>query len=270
MANILKISQYFSTIKEGYFTIQKAAHLVFLSLVLTLVSGCSTLTNPVRNTANSNQNPSMKVAKSYDIFVDEFPEVKASRLISYTFRDVFKVGDTAVISVFNVESLSGSHIVNREGDVAFPLIGKVKVAGKNTLELQAELVKKYGVKFLQNPSISVELDAQKLGVIVVDGAVKKTGVFDIYKAVSLSEAIALAGGLNEDANRKEVYLVREFDGVRKVKSVNLDEIRTAGARDPKIYPNDLVFVQESGARIAFREVLRTIPLINTMIIIATR
>ena len=270
MINIPNFIQYDLKIKQGFFSLRRAIYMVIFSVFITLATGCSTLTNPTTNRTSLSDSKQIQTAKSYDVFVDEFPEVEARYLLNYAHQDVFKIGDTATISVFNVDSLSGDHIVDRAGEIAFPLIGKIKVAGLNTLELQAQLVQEYGIKYLQNPSISVKLDAQKLGRIVVDGAVDSPGVFDVYKAVSLSEAIALAGGLTIDANKKAVFLVREYGGERKVKSVNIDDIRKLGAPDPKIYPNDIVFVQESGGRIALREILRTIPLINTAFILATR
>ena len=150
------------------------------------------------------------------------------------------------------------------------MIGTQKVAGLTTLELQKQLVAEYGESYLQNPSITVKLEASKLGNIVVDGAVSKPGVFELYNPVRLSEAVAMAGGLTTDANTKSVYLVREIEGKRKVKEVNLKEIRSLGASDPEVYPDDIVFVQNSAGRMAYNEFLRTIPLLSAILIASTR
>ena len=128
----------------------------------------------------------------------------------------------------------------------------------------------YGENYLQNPSITVKLEANTLGNIVVDGSVSKPGVFVLYKPVRLTEAVALAGGLREDANSKEVYIVREIEGKKKVKVVNLKDIRQMGATDPQIYPQDIVYVEDSPGRKAYNEFLKTIPLLSAILIAGTR
>lgn len=228
------------------------------------LSACSTLpTNKpnARNDDGSFKNP---------VFVSKFPDITVADVTGFVQDDVFKVGDTADVVVYNTEDLSGSYIVDRAGQIGFPLIGSVQVAGLSTLELQERLVELYGQRYLQDPSIAVKLESRKLGKIVVDGAVVKPGVFEMFDLMRLSEAIALGGGLNDDANRKEVYVVRDFSGERKVLTVNLNEIRKMGAEDPRLIPNDIVFVQDSAARIAFKEILATVPLINTLAILSTR
>jgi len=119
--------------------------------------------------------------------------------------------------------------------------------------------------------VNVKLEAQDLGRVVVDGAVNKPGVFEIDDIINLSEAIALAAGLdNEDTNGSSIFIVRSINGERKVREVNLREIRKLGAADPQIIPNDVIFVQDSTGRILFREFLRTVPLLNTAVIYSTR
>ena len=76
--------------------------------------------------------------------------------------------------------------------------------------------------------------------------------------------------MNEDANRKEIYIIRDIEGQRRVKKVNLSDIRQTAAADPQIIPNDVVFVQDARGRILFREFLKTVPLLNTAAIIAIR
>lgn len=204
-------------------------------------------------------------------YVNAFPEMDINTVALSNARDVFKIGDTADISVYDVDSLTNSYIVDRSGNVSFPLIGTVKVAGLNTTELQQILTQRYGAQYLRSPSINVKLEAQTLGRVVVDGAVTSPKVFEVDDIVTLSEAIAQAGGLDENAtNGSSVFIVRDIGGERKVREVNLRDIRRLGAPDPQIIPGDVIFVQDSAGRVAFREFLRTVPLLNTAVIYATR
>lgn len=251
------------TLNDSRFSIRRLG--LFLNIILTslmasvILSGCASLSVP----QNDNTEKSTNITQA-------IPSVEPTAITQYTDLDVFKVGDLAEITVYNVESLTGTYIVNRGGDVDFPLIGKTKVAGLSTMDLQEILTQSYGAQYLQNPNISVKIDPKKLGKIIVDGAVNKPGVFEVFDIVNLTEAIALAGGLTVDAKKKEIYLIREVDGKRQVRTANLNEIRKLAGLDPEIYPNDIIFVEESSGRVAFREFLRTVPLFNTIAILSTR
>lgn len=203
-----------------------------------------------------------------EAYVASFPEVTIEDVALKVNRDVFKVGDTANVKVYDVDNLSAPYIVDRFGDVNFPLIGSVKVAGMTTVDLQQALTEKYGSKYLQNPNINVQIEAQDLGRVVVDGAVNKPGVFDINRIIRLSEAVALAGGLDEDANGSSIYIVRTIDGQRQVTEANLKDIRKLGSPDPQIIPDDVIFVQDSAGRVLFREFLRTLPILNSAVILS--
>lgn len=205
-----------------------------------------------------------------DFYTQDFPEVSENTLAFNAEQDRFRVGDSADIYVYNVESLSNTYPVDREGNINFPLVGTQKVAGLTTLELQDQLISVYGENYLQNPNITVKLEANVLGNIVVDGSVSKPGVFEIHKPVRLTEAVALAGGLAEFADAKEVYVVREIEGKKKVKVVNLKDIRQAGATDIPIYPQDIVYIQKNSGKVAFSEFLKTVPILSTLLIVGTR
>lgn len=204
-------------------------------------------------------------------YVAEFPNVNINQIAQNVTKDIFKVGDAADLSVYNVEALSNRYVVDRNGNINFPLIGTVKVSGLSTTELQEILTEKYGSQYLRNPGINVKLDSNEIGRVVVDGAVNKPGVFEVNDIIRLSEAIALAEGLNSvDTNGAKTFIVRDIAGERKVTEVDLRVIRKLGGVDPQIIPNDVIFVQDTSGRVLFREFLRTVPLLNTAVIFASR
>jgi len=235
------------------------ASILGLAFGVTL-TGCASVGE---NSSNNNIAPGVFMA-------EEFPETDINSLAQQAEIDVFKFGDIAEVTVFNVENLSGTYTVDRNGVIDFPLIGPLKVSGMNTAELQANLQQKYGEKYLRDPSISVKIEPVQLGKVVVDGAVEEPGVFEVFEIIKLSEAIALAGGVTIDASTKDLYLVRSVEGQQRIRLINLKAIRTQGAKDPDIYPSDIIYVQNNNARIAYNEFLRTVPLISAVLIAATR
>jgi len=244
----------------------------YLSLAF-LFSACSSMPKGLPKTYNSlGAEVGDKASLGQNMFVDEFPPTSGNDIINVAYNDVFKVGDSADVKVYNVENLTALYVVDRAGNIVFPLIGTVKVAGTNTMELQETLTRLYGEKYLQTPGISVKLEALdiELGKIVVDGAVNKPGVFELENIIRLSEAIALSEGLTADASRSKIYIVRTINGQRRVRIIDLDKVRQLGAEDPEIIPGDIIFVNESRNRVIFREFLRTVPIINSVLIYGTR
>ena len=238
-----------------------------LGFSLLSLTACATMKKTDASLANVGSEASISQNARY---VDVFPEVSIAEIARSTTKDTFKIGDTADITVYNVESLTGTYVVDRIGNINFPLIGVVKVAGLSTIDLQKILTESYGTYYLRNPNINVKLDAQDLGRVVVDGAVNKPGVFEIDRIIRLSEAIALAEGLGEDANGSSVFIIRTINGEAKIKEVNLKDVRKLGAPDPQIIPDDVIFVQDSTGRVVFREFIRAVPLLNTALIFGAR
>ena len=235
-------------------------------LTMLMLGACATFQN-AGDTAGFGRGTDISEIEQY---VESFPAINVNSIAKKSFKDVFNVGDTAEISVYQVEDLSGEFVVDREGNLNLPLLGTVPTSGLSTLELQEVLTRKYGADYLQNPSIDVKIEAQELGSIIVDGAVERPGVFEIDEVVTLLEALALAQGISEDSNGTKIYIMRNVEGERKVGLVNIREVRNQTREDPQIIPNDVVFVENSASRILFREFLRTLPLINTAVIFGTR
>ena len=182
----------------------------------------------------------------------------------------FRVGDVAVVQSYTDETISSSYTVDGRGDINFPLIGRKRVLGLTALELQDDLIQSYGTNYFQNPSISVRLDSKVLGKIVIDGAVGKPGVFEVTNSIVITEAIALAGGLDEDANSYDIIVLRAEEGKRKPYSVDYEAVRLGEQSDPIILPSDFIYVQKADETFGYGELLRTIPLLNFALFAATR
>ena len=232
---------------------------IFLGLILSL-GACAT--------ENGLRAEQIRAGENY---VESFADVNVGTIAQDAYKNVFKVGDTADVNVFNVENLSDTYVVDGAGNISFPLIGTIRVVGLSTTQLQQTLTDRYGAQYLQNPSINVKLDSKDLGRIVVDGSVNQPGVFEIKDVIRLTEAIALAEGLDEiESDGSLVYITRTINGQRKVSEADLREIRKFAAIDPQIIPDDVIFVQDKAGRIAFREFLRAVPLLNPVVLLATR
>ena len=250
------------TFQEVRFVKSLGLKIQLLAFSAALLTGCST-------TALSSKTPIISESQTFSAV--QYDAQNASRIYTPTLtKEVFRPGDKVTVTVNGFKEFSGIYTVDQTGEIFLGHIGSVRVSGLTIPELQANLYQSYNSCCLVKPNVSIEREGQAFGKIVVDGAVNDAGVFEIDEVIKLSQAIALGGGVNEIANTELVMLSRIIEGERKVSQVNLDEIRLAGANDPLIYPNDVIFIQDSKGRLLYQDFVKTLPLVSAVLLATTR
>lgn len=187
----------------------------------------------------------------------------------YTGKSEYRIGaqDLLKISIFLNDELERELRVNSTGQISLPLIGVVQAGGKTVLELETEIAEKLSKSYLQNPQVTVFIKEFTSQRVTVEGAVKKAGIFPIMGRTSLLQAVALAGGTDNDtADDESVVVFRTVEGKRMVAKFNLQNIRSGEATDPQIFGDDIVVVNESKAKIGFKRFLQSIPVLNTFVL----
>ncbi|MDR0938974.1 MAG: polysaccharide biosynthesis/export family protein [Mediterranea sp.] len=137
--------------------------------------------------------------------------------------------------------IQAGYLVDREGYIQFPILGRMKVAGltrKETSELiQNELINQ---GYISDPIVYVEI--QNLRVTMM-GEVNSQGSQSVTNArITLLEAISRAGGMTANADLQNVEVIREEGGVRNM--YRLDVESTDIFQSPAFYlqQNDIVYV----------------------------
>ena len=179
-----------------------------------------------------------------------------------TLEDDYRIGplDTLSIKVFQVPDLSGDFPVDLTGRISMPLLGDVKAVDLTTAELDKRLTDQLGVKYLQSPDVSVAIKSSTRRNVTIDGSVRTPGMFPIPGPMSLVQVIAMANGTTEDSNPRRIAVFRQIKGERMAAAFDLTDIRRGKAKDPTIYPGDIVVVDGSRVKAVQRELLQTIPL----------
>ncbi|MFZ7095376.1 polysaccharide biosynthesis/export family protein [Luteimonas dalianensis] len=173
----------------------------------------------------------------------------------------YRVGaqDLLQISVFGVQELTHQARVNSNGMINVPLIGGVMAGGKTVPELEAELAAQYADGYLQNPQVTIFIEEYTSQRVTMEGAFNKPGIYPLTGKTSLLQAVAMAGGTDEFADLNGVVLFRSIDGQRMAAAYDLQMIRRGELSDPQIYGDDIVVIERSGSKSAFREFLRSVP-----------
>lgn len=159
------------------------------------------------------------------------------------------IGSTGAGSAATSGQRVCSYLVDSEGNIDFPLAGKIKIAGHSREEV-SEIVKNVlqDKNLIKDPVVTVEF--VNLGVSVM-GEVAHPGRFAISQdCLTVMDALALAGDLTITGRRDNVKLVREENGERKVYVLNLTRAEDV-FRSPAFYirQNDLLYVEPNPMRI---------------------
>ncbi|MGE0055216.1 MAG: polysaccharide biosynthesis/export family protein [Hyphomicrobium sp.] len=172
----------------------------------------------------------------------------------------YKIGplDVLEITVFKVPELSKSTQVADTGTINLPLVGEVPAAGQTAQEIERDLTKKLGSKYLQNPQVTVFVKEYNSQRVTVEGAVKKPGVYPIRGRNSLLQFIATAEGLDPGSD-DTVVIFRQTDGKRTAARFDIDAIRSGSAEDPIVQSGDVIVAGSSALKEGFNNFLKLVP-----------
>lgn len=184
---------------------------------------------------------------------------------AYEGSSDYRIGaqDLLEISVFGVQELNKEVRVNSNGQISLPLIGGVMAGGKTIPELESDLAGKYSNGYLQNPQVSVFIKEFTSQRITLEGAVVKPGIYPLTGRTSLLQAIALAGGVDDKiADLGGIVVMRQVGGKRQAAVFDLREVRRGVVQDPQLYGDDIIVVEQSGSKTAFRRFIESMPVLG--------
>ncbi|MEF3079079.1 polysaccharide biosynthesis/export family protein [Winogradskyella poriferorum] len=139
-----------------------------------------------------------------------------------------------------------SYLIDYDGNIDFPVLGKLKVAGLNRTELTAMLVEKIS-EYANNPIVNVRLSNFTITIL---GEVRNPGTFTIQdERITVLEALGLADDLTIFGKRKNVLLIREVDGKKKFAKIDLTSVNAVNSPVYYLQQNDVIYVEPNNAKI---------------------
>ena len=146
--------------------------------------------------------------------------------------------DLLEVSVFELPQFSVTSRVSGDGTITMPLIGSVEVRGLTKAQAEKKVAEALEAKYINNPSVSINIKEYKSKQISVLGAVKNPGAYYVLSKRSLLEIITDAGGLNENSGPK-CYVFRT--GSPKIE-IDLTELLTNGnvELNIQVFPGDVI------------------------------
>jgi len=137
--------------------------------------------------------------------------------------------------------------VQPDGFVSLRGLGNLPVAGETLPELTASLTKAYST-ILKDPMILVDPKDYEKPYYIVWGQVNKAGKFDWRGEVTVSQALAVAGGFNDNAKHSQVLLFRRVsDKWAQGSIIDVKHMLNSGnlSEDPILQPGDMLYVPKN-------------------------
>lgn len=138
-----------------------------------------------------------------------------------------------------------TYLVDEEGNIEFPTIGKVYVRGLTTREVKRKMEEELSTLLREIPgysTVSVEVNMVSRTFSVI-GA--QSGRYPITsEKMTIFEALAQVGDLKEFNSRKEIKLVREKEGVTTIKTFDARSKDIVNSEFYYIEPNDIIYIRQ--------------------------
>ena len=168
--------------------------------------------------------------------------------------------DPASVAVFNLPVVSvqpseettikstaaiQTYLVNREGNIEFPVLGRLHVAGL-TCDQLAELLKDKISAYAKSPIVSVKIQNFKVSVL---GEVNEPGTKTVAsERLTVLEAIGAAGDLTIHGERNNVLIIRDVNGKKEFQRLDLTSSDLFASPYYYLQQNDVVYVEPNKAR----------------------
>lgn len=207
----------------------------FILFSLLVLSGCisSKKENYLQNTSAEKYK---EVTTEYILQTDDIISVKISSLTPSEYNFFSSETDPN----FRIDPLLSGFLIDKRGDIQLPVLGAVNVKGLTLHEAQ-EKVRLLANEYLDEPTVYIRLVNFKFTLL---GEVRKEGTYSIYDSeINILEAIGMAGGLTNFADRANIKLVRTKDNVTTIHQINILSDETIVSNFYYLKPNDVIIVK---------------------------
>lgn len=131
-----------------------------------------------------------------------------------------------------------NYTVDKEGEIIFPTLGKIKVSGLTVDELKIDLEQRLR-EYLVEPIVIINQQNQKLTFL---GEFNKKGMVPYsQERLNILQAVALGGGTNDNTDLTNVRLIRNVNGIDQTVTIDLTDANISNSQYYYIQNNDILY-----------------------------
>lgn len=151
--------------------------------------------------------------------------------------------DVLEISVWRDEALTRQVIVRPDGYISFPLIGDIQASGR-TVDALRQAIQDKIAEYVPDTPVSVLLMQVGSPKVYVVGKVNRPGMYIMGHSMTVTQALALAGGLNAFADSSNILILRDVNGSQTAIAYNYGRIASGKKLEDNIilHPRDTIVV----------------------------
>jgi polysaccharide export outer membrane protein len=151
--------------------------------------------------------------------------------------------DVLTVVFWREKDMSAEVPVRPDGTISLPLLNDIDAAGITPEQLRLNLEKAAG-KLMSEPNASVSVKTINSRKVYITGNVMKPGTFPLTGEMTVLQLIALAGGLQEYADNKNIVILRKVDGREQSFKFNYKDVTKQKHPEQNIAlkPGDTVIV----------------------------
>ncbi len=175
------------------------------------------------------------------------PSSSTIRLEDRNSRYRLRPGDTFDVDFALSPEFNQTVSVQPDGFGSLKAVGSIPVQGQTIPEL-TESIKTAYARVLHDPLIVIVLKDFDKPYFIASGQVSKPGKYDLRSELTITEALAIAGGVSDKAKISQVVLYRKTaEGAFQGKVFNLKKLLAARnlSEDPRLLPGDLLYVPQN-------------------------
>lgn len=132
-------------------------------------------------------------------------------------------GDVLEVSVWKEEGMQRDVLVLPDGRISFPLAGHIRAAGKSAEQVEKIIAQRLK-RYMPDPVITVTVKSVGGYAIFVIGQVRGSGRFTLNQPTDVLQALSLAGGFTEFADKEDIKILRREDGKQFILPFNYSDV----------------------------------------------
>jgi polysaccharide export outer membrane protein len=186
-----------------------------------------------------------KTTDSQVITADTEPKIQPNDLLSITINTLSTESNLMFSVNSNNINKNGyfekeGYRVDKDGNINFPVVGKVNLKGLTIEQAQYTLVNKLN-HYVKNPIVNMQFLNFRITVI---GEVNNPATFNIpNEQINLLEALGMAGDLTAYGKRENILVIREMDGKRSIVRININNRDILNSPYFYLKQNDVIYVE---------------------------